>query len=117
MASPPNGDGGPVAGTAAVSSAAAKQAELGPSLARRSDRTPQAAPTTPVVGSCWPILGGTGRIRYDVIYRCPAISCGGTHLAHVRGYVPARVERRLPCGSGTVVLLPVLKGSPAAVVA
>jgi hypothetical protein len=86
-------------------------------IPRRTDRAAQVAPTTPVVAPCWPVLGGTGRVRYAVLYPCPAAGCGGTHLAHVRGYVPARVERRLPCGGGTVVLLPVLKGLRSAVVA
>jgi hypothetical protein len=81
--------------------------------AGRGDVRPIAS-TTPVIAQSWPVLGGTGRLRFLTIYRCPAKGCGASHVAHLRGYLPARAERKLPCGNGAVVLLPVLKGATAA---
>jgi hypothetical protein len=66
---------------------------------RRQKPTP-----TPVLATATGVIGGTGRHRWLLIFRCPC--CGRTHVAHGRGELPAGMERPAACGRGRLLIVP-----------
>lgn len=66
-------------------------------------------PPTPVVATAVGVIGGTGRFRWLLLFRCPA--CGRQHVAHGRGMdLPASLERPAACGRGRLTILPAVGG-------
>lgn len=61
---------------------------------------------TPVIASAHGVVGGTGRHRWLLLFRCPC--CGAHHVAHGRGDLPASLERPAACGRGRLCILPAL---------
>lgn len=66
---------------------------------RRQKPTP-----TPVLASATGVVGGTGRFRWLLIFRCPC--CGRTHVAHGQGELPSGMERPAACGRGRLLIVP-----------
>ena len=54
------------------------------------------------VAECVEVIGGTGRQRTLLLYRC--LLCGATHVCHGRGELPAILERPAACKRGRVAL-------------
>jgi len=50
------------------------------------------------------VVGGTGRQRTLLVYRC--LLCGQHHVCHGRGELPVSIERPAACRRGRVVLHP-----------
>jgi hypothetical protein len=74
---------------------------------RRQKPTP-----TPVLATATGVVGGTGRHRWLLIFRCPC--CGMSHVAHGRGELPPGMERPAACGRGRLLLVPVTEQRGAA---
>jgi hypothetical protein len=81
-----------------------------------ADATPtrrQKPPPTPVLAAATGVIGGTGRHRWLLIFRCPA--CGRTHVAHGRGELPPGMERPAACGRGRLLIVPCVEQTQAVV--
>ncbi|MDP3712573.1 MAG: hypothetical protein Q8R60_08825 [Mycobacteriales bacterium] len=76
--------------------------------ANGTPRRRQTQSATHVLGTATGVVGGTGRHRYVVVYACPVTTCRRVHLAHVRGDLPAVIERPTACKAGRVALHPVV---------
>lgn len=72
---------------------------------RTTQRRPRPA-ATHVLAECTSVVGGTGRQRTLLIYRCPC--CGAQHLAHGRGDLPVVLERPAACRRGRLALHPIV---------
>lgn len=63
-------------------------------------------PVTTVLAMAQSVIGGTGRQRWLLIFRC--LLCGCQHVAHGRGELPTHLDRPAACGRGRIRILPVL---------
>jgi len=63
---------------------------------------------THVLAECASVIGGTGRQRTLLIYRCP-FEGGVQHVAHDRDDLPAVLERPSACRRGQLALHPIVK--------
>lgn len=61
--------------------------------------------TTLVVAHAYGVVGGTGRHRWLLMFRCPC--CGQHHVAHGRGVLPGVLERPAACGRGRLGIIAV----------
>ena len=95
-----NGDGGPVAETAAKPAAAKLQVPLHRTTPRR-----QKPAATHVLAECVSVVGGTRRHRWLLIFQCPC--CGSRHVAHGRGDLPPVLERPAACKRGRLAIHPI----------
>jgi len=70
-------------------------------------RRRQKPAATHVLAECTSVVGGSGRQRTLLIYRCP-FEGGAQHVAHGRGDLPAVLERPAACRRGQLVLHPIV---------
>jgi hypothetical protein len=68
----------------------------------------QRSDARPTVAEAHGVVGGTGRHRWLLIFRCPC--CGRSHVAHGRGDLPANLERPAACGRGRLLIMPIVIG-------
>jgi len=87
-----NGNGGPVAETAAKSAAA----KLTDSIQSTTRRRSSAGATHVVASAVW-VTAANGNRRALLPWRCPG--CGWTHLSQARGDLPPTLQRRGPHGA------------------
>ena len=64
----------------------------------------QKPPATHVLAETFPVVGGTGRHRWLLIFRCPW--CGQRHVAHGRGDLPLMLDRPAACKRGRLAIHP-----------
>ena len=60
---------------------------------------------TPVIAHAYGVIGGTGRHRWLLLFKCPC--CGQQHVAHGRGELPGVLERPAACGRGRLGIITV----------